>query len=140
MTKWDWYSKIFYCWFFFSYFFFREKITELKTLEWDMLKPDYLISVSNGRTFNFFLKPFFLGSREKSKTRLWLVEFYTNLNIKISILRCVWVTFTFFTSIPPTLFMTWRPGSRSEISIKYLTKYYKENLFLYKSSNLVKII
>ena len=42
---------------------------ELKTLEWDILNPDYLIWVSNGNTFDFIVKPFFLGySREKSKT------------------------------------------------------------------------
>ena len=29
--------------------------------EWDILNPDYLIWVSNGHTFNFLLKPFFLG-------------------------------------------------------------------------------
>ena len=37
---------------------------ELKTLEWDILNPDYLIWVSNsynGHTFDFILKPFFLG-------------------------------------------------------------------------------
>ena len=43
--------------------------SELKTLEWDILNPNYLIWVSNGHTFGFLLKPFFLGySREKSKT------------------------------------------------------------------------
>ena len=85
--------------------------SELKTLEWDILNPDYLIWVSNGHAFDFLLKPFFLGyRREKSKTgfsklessshifilsymaskisnlsafytRLWLVEFYTLFRI-----------------------------------------------------------
>ena len=45
------------------------KETELKTLEWDISNPNYLIWVSNGHTFDFLRKPFFLGySREKSKT------------------------------------------------------------------------
>ena len=45
------------------------KDPELKTLEWDILKPDYLIWVSNGHTFDLLLKLFFLGySRKKSKT------------------------------------------------------------------------
>jgi len=43
--------------------------SEVKTLELDILNPDYLIWVSNGHTFDFLLKPFFLGySGEKSKT------------------------------------------------------------------------
>jgi len=43
--------------------------SELKTIEWDILNPDYLIWVSNVHTFDFLLKPFFLGyRREKSKT------------------------------------------------------------------------
>ena len=42
---------------------------ELKTLEWNILNPDYLIWVSNGQTVDFLLKPFFLGyGREKSKS------------------------------------------------------------------------
>ena len=57
---------------------------ELKTLEWDILNVDYLIWVSNGRTFDFLLKPFFLGySREKSKTpffREYLPFLYKILN------------------------------------------------------------
>ena len=41
----------------------------LKTLEWDILHPDYLIWVSNGQTFEFPIKPLLLGySRETSKT------------------------------------------------------------------------
>ena len=44
------------------------KQSELKNLEWDIHNPDYLIWVSNGQTFDFLLKPFFLGySREKIK-------------------------------------------------------------------------
>ena len=40
-----------------------------ENLEWDILYSDYLIWVSNGHTFDFLLKPFFLGySREKSTT------------------------------------------------------------------------
>ena len=47
--------------------FIEKKAPELKTLEWDILNPNYLIWVSNGHTFYFRLKPFFLGySREKS--------------------------------------------------------------------------
>ena len=50
--------------------FLTQKYSELKTLEWDILNPDYLIWVSNGHTFDFLLKPFFLWySREKSKNR-----------------------------------------------------------------------
>jgi len=46
--------------------------TELKTLDWDILNPDYLIWVSNGHTFDFLLKPLFLGyCREKSKNRVY---------------------------------------------------------------------
>ena len=48
--------------------FSRRIFPELKTLEWDILNPDNLIWVSNGQTFDFLLKPFFLGyCREKSK-------------------------------------------------------------------------
>ena len=48
---------------------------ELKTLEWDILNPDYLIFVSNGQTFDFLLKQFFLGySGEKSKTDFSIFE------------------------------------------------------------------
>ena len=32
--------------------------SELKTLECDILNPDYLIWVSTGQTFDFLLKPF----------------------------------------------------------------------------------
>ena len=50
-------------------------ITEPKTLERDILNPDYLILLSNGHTFDFLLKPFFLGySREKSKTAFFNLE------------------------------------------------------------------
>ena len=43
--------------------------SELKTLEWDIPNPDYLIWVSNGHTFDYLLKQFFLGySRGRSKT------------------------------------------------------------------------
>ena len=55
--------------------FLTPKYSELKTLEWDTLNPDYLIWVSNGHTFDFLLKPFFLGySREKSKTGFFHLE------------------------------------------------------------------
>ena len=41
--------------------------TELKTLEWDILNPDYLIWVSNGHTFYFFLNHSFLEIVEKNQ-------------------------------------------------------------------------
>ena len=53
--------------------------SELKTLEWDILNPDYFTWVSNGNTFDFLLKPFFLGYREKSKIRESLPFLYINL-------------------------------------------------------------
>ena len=34
-------------------------LPKLKTLEWDILNPDYLIWVFNGHTFDFLLNPFF---------------------------------------------------------------------------------
>ena len=37
-----------------------KSLTELKTLEWDILNSDYLIWVSNGHTFDFFLNHSFL--------------------------------------------------------------------------------
>ena len=47
--------------------------SELKTLEWDILNPDYLIWISKRDTFDFLLKPFFLGnSREKIKNRFFI--------------------------------------------------------------------
>ena len=50
-------------------FDFWAKTHELKTLELDILNPDYLIRVSNGHTFDFLLKSSILGyCREKSKT------------------------------------------------------------------------
>ena len=39
--------------------------SELKTLEWDILNPDYLIWVSNGHTF--VLNHFFLDIVEKNQ-------------------------------------------------------------------------
>ena len=52
----------------FSYFKLRLfDSTELKTLEWDILNPDYLIWVSNGHTFDFLLKPFFFNIVEKNQ-------------------------------------------------------------------------
>ena len=39
----------------------KTKCSELKTLEWDILNTNYLIWVSNGHTFDFLPKPFFLG-------------------------------------------------------------------------------
>ena len=35
---------------------------ELKTLEWNIPNPDYLIWVSNGHTFDFLLNPLFLDT------------------------------------------------------------------------------
>ena len=58
-----------------SLFIQKSMRPELKTLEGDILNPDYLIWVSNGHTFDFLLKPFFLGySREKSKTGFFHLE------------------------------------------------------------------
>jgi len=82
--------------------------SELKTLEWDILNPDYLIWVSNGHTFDFLLKPFFLGySREKSKP-VFLIErvppvsvFNLKWRAKFQIYRlhicdCDWLNFIHF--------------------------------------------
>ena len=50
------------------YTLYGYKSSELKTLEWYFLNPDYLIWVSDGHGFDFLLKPFFLGySRENQK-------------------------------------------------------------------------
>ena len=51
------------------YFSFKHfRLSELKTLEWDILNnPDYLIWVSNGHTFDFLLNRFFLEKVEKNQ-------------------------------------------------------------------------
>ena len=41
--------------------------TEVKTLEWDILNPDYLIWVFNGHTFDFLIKTFFLKVESLSR-------------------------------------------------------------------------
>ena len=53
------------------------------------INPDYLIWVSNGHTFDFLLKPFFLGySRGKSIT-----DFFLNLRVPpISVNNLKWLT------------------------------------------------
>ena len=58
--------------------------SELETLEWDIHNPDYLVWVSNEHTFDFLLKPFFLGySREKSKTDFLKLESPSRFSILI---------------------------------------------------------
>ena len=37
------------------------KCPELKTIEWDILNPKYLIGVPNGHNFDFLLNPLFFG-------------------------------------------------------------------------------
>ena len=48
------------------------KLSELKTLEWDILDPDYLIWVSNGHTLIFFLNRSFLDLVEKNEKPVFL--------------------------------------------------------------------
>ena len=51
---------------------FHSKVfsSELKTFEWDILNPDYLIWVSNGHTYDLLLNPLFLDNkRENQKTK-----------------------------------------------------------------------
>ena len=43
-------------------FSYIKKRPEQKTLEWDILNPDYLICVSNGQTFDFCIIPLFLDT------------------------------------------------------------------------------
>ena len=47
-------------------------LTELKTLKWNILNPNYVIWVSNVHTFDFLLKQFFLDIVDKNQKPAFL--------------------------------------------------------------------
>ena len=59
-------------------------VAELKTLEWGIPNPSYLIWVSNGHTFDFILKPSFVDKVEKNQKPVFqkLVSPFLYINLK----------------------------------------------------------
>ena len=122
---------------------------ELKTLEWDILNPDYLTWVSNGHTLDFLLKPFFLGySREKSKTCFfnWRVPPFSKYNLKrrakfkiyrLHIRDSDWLNFIHFSGYKykiRLIWILWKREDQALISISTVLKFSALSNFLLVSS------
>ena len=62
-------------------------VAELKTLEWGIPNPSYLIWVSNGYTFDFILKPSFVDKVEKNQKPVFKLEIPSRLLYKYYMAR-----------------------------------------------------
>ena len=117
--------------------YFKVPSSELKTLEWDILNPDYLIWVSNVHTFNFLLLKhhYFSDIVEKNQKPVFLIlrvppvsVYNLKWHVKFQINRLLicdsdWLNFIHFSGYKVSLDIKKKRGSSIIFSISTILKF-----------------